>query len=94
MTRALTTLVRIVLLLALGSLVVTIVGLAAAPQLADLSAAAKGTAGDVELRDLSLRSYVYASDGTLMATLQEEENRAPVPLADLPDHVVDAVLAV
>ncbi|HEX4901702.1 MAG TPA: transglycosylase domain-containing protein [Acidimicrobiales bacterium] len=94
MTRALNTLVRIALLLALGSLVLTIVGLAAAPQLADLSAAAKGTAGDVELRDLSLRSYVYASDGTLLATLQEEENRAPVPLADLPDHVVDAVLAV
>jgi len=93
-TRALNSLVRIVLLLALGSLVLTIVGLAAAPQLAQLSSAAKGTAGDVELRDLSLRSYVYASDGTLMATLQEEENRAPVPLADLPDHVVDAVLAV
>ena len=46
-TRALNTLVRIALLLALGSLVLTIVGLAAAPQLADLSAAAKGTAGDV-----------------------------------------------
>jgi len=93
-TRALNSLVRIVLLLALGSLVVTIVGLAAAPQLASLSSAAKGTAGDVELRDLSLRSYVYAADGTLIATLQEEENRAPVPLADLPQHVVDAVLAV
>jgi len=92
--RSVSSLVRVVLLLALASLVVTIVGLAAAPQLAGLSAAAKGTAGDVELRDLELRSYVYASDGTLIATLREEENRAPVPLADLPPHVVDAVLAV
>jgi len=92
--RTFSSLVRIVLLLALASLVVTIVGLAAAPQLAQLSTAAKGTAGDVELRVLELRSYVYASDGTLLATLREEQNRAPVPLADLPDHVVDAVLAV
>jgi len=93
-TRALNSLVRIALLLALASLVVTIVGLAAAPQLADLSAAAKGEASDVELRDLDLRSYVYAADGSLLATLREEQNRAPVPLADLPEHVVGAVLAV
>jgi penicillin-binding protein 1A len=93
-TRALNSLVRIVLLLALASLVLTIAALAAAPQLGKLSAAAKGEAGDVELRDLNLRSYVYATDGSLIATLREEENRAPVPLADLPDHVVGAVLAV
>ncbi|MFP5321104.1 MAG: transglycosylase domain-containing protein, partial [Acidimicrobiia bacterium] len=94
MTRTLSSLVRIVLLLALASLVLTIVGLAAAPQLGQLTAAAKGQASDVELRDLSLRSYVYSSGGVLIATLQEEENRAPVPLRDLPPHVVDAVLAV
>lgn len=94
MTRALNSLVRIALLLALASVVVTTVGLAVGPQLTRLSSAANGEASDVELRDLSLRSYVYASDGTLIATLREEENRAPVPLADLPAHVVDAVLAV
>jgi penicillin-binding protein 1A len=93
-TRALNSLVRIALLLALAAVVVTTVGLAVGPQLTRLSSAAQGEASDVELRELSLRSYVYASDGTLIATLREEENRAPVPLADLPDHVIDAVLAV
>lgn len=93
-TRALNPLVRLVLLLALASLVVTAVGMAVGPQLSDLTAAAHGEADDVELRGLSERSYVYAADGTLIATLQEEENRAPIAIDALPDHVVDAVLAV
>jgi penicillin-binding protein 1A len=68
--------------------------MAVAPQLSDLTSAAHGEASDVELRLLSQRSYVYAVDGTLIATLQEEENRAPITIDDLPDHVIDAVLAV
>ncbi|HEU5084424.1 MAG TPA: transglycosylase domain-containing protein [Acidimicrobiales bacterium] len=94
MTRALNPLVRLVLLLALASLVVTAVGLAVGPQLGDLATAAHGEADDVELRGLSERSYVYAADGTLIATLREEENRAPVSIDELPQHVIDAVLAV
>jgi len=93
-TRALNPLVRLVLLLALASLVVTAVGLAIAPQLGELATAAHGEAGEVELRGLSERSYVYAADGTLIATLREEENRAPVSIEELPEHVIDAVLAV
>src|SRR5690606_38005649 len=69
-------------------------GLVVGDQLGDVATAADGTAGPVELRGLAERSYVYAADGTLIATLQEEENRAPVELADVPDHVVAAVLAV
>ncbi len=84
---------RLVLLLALGSVMVTTAGLALAPQLADLTAASHGVAPDVLLDDLSIRSYVYASDGTLLTTLQEEENRAPVAIDDLPDHLIDAILA-
>ena len=94
MSRALNSLVRIGLLLALASVVVTAVGMAVAPQLTGLTEAAHGEAGEIELRGLSQRSYVYAADGTLIATLQEEENRAPVALDEVPDHVVDAVLAV
>jgi penicillin-binding protein 1A len=93
-TRALNSLVRIGLLLVLASVVVTAVGLAVAPQLGELTEAAHGEADDVELRSLSQRSYVYAVDGSLIATLQEEENRAPISLDDVPDHVIDAVLAV
>ena len=84
---------RLVLLLALGGLVVTTAGLAIAPQLAKLTTASRGVASEVILDDLSIRSYVYASDGTLLTTLQEEENRAPVSIDDLPQHLIDAVLA-
>lgn len=84
---------RLVLLLALGSVIATTAGLALAPQLAKLTTASHGVASDVILDDLSVRSYVYASDGTLLTTLQEEENRAPIAIEDLPDHLVDAVLA-
>ena len=94
MSRALNSLVRIALLLALASVVVTAIGMAIGPQLGGLAEAAHGEASDIELRGLSQRSYVYASDGTLIATFQEEENRSPVTLDEVPDHVVGAVLAV
>ena len=94
MSRASNSLVRIGLLLVLASVVVTAVGMAVAPQLTGITEAAHGEAADIELRDLSQRSYVYAADGSLIATLQEEENRAPITLDEIPDHVVDAVLAV
>jgi penicillin-binding protein 1A len=93
-TRAPNPLVRIALLLALASVVVTAFGMAVAPQLSGLTEAAHGEADDIELRSLSQRSYVYAADGSLIATLQEEENRAPISLDEVPDHVIDAVLAV
>ena len=48
----------------------------------------------IELGPLAQRSYVYAADGQLLAALKDEENRQPVPLAEVPPHVVDAILAV
>ena len=89
-----TGLFRIALVLALGSVVVTAAGFVIAPQLGDLATASRTEGGDIILDDLNVRSYVYASDGTLLATLQDEENRAPVEIGDLPQHVIDAVLAV
>jgi len=45
------------------------------------------------LPPLAVRSTVYDSAGRRMAVLHSGENRAPVPLAEVPDVVVDAVLA-
>ncbi|MCC5950027.1 MAG: transglycosylase domain-containing protein [Nitriliruptoraceae bacterium] len=38
-------------------------------------------------------SYVYAADGTELAELNFEENRVPVALEDIPQDVINAVLA-
>ena len=43
---------------------------------------------------LDQRSYVYAADGSLLTTLQAEIDRQPVPLSEIPQHTIDAVLAV
>jgi penicillin-binding protein 1A len=53
-----------------------------------------GTPHEVHLGELAQRSYIYAADGTVLATLHEEENRQPIHLADVPQHVIDAILAV
>ena len=48
-----------------------------------------------ELQELAQRSVVYARDGkTVLAVLHGEENRSVVPLSEVPDHVVEAVLDV
>lgn len=47
----------------------------------------------VRLNALAQRSVVLAADGSPIAALFEED-RAPVALEDVPDHVVEAVLAV
>ena len=44
--------------------------------------------------DRAQSTKVFAADGTLITTLQSEENREDVRVADLPDHVTRAVLAV
>ena len=93
MFRSLNASARLVLVLVLGAGLLTATGLALAPQVASLTTATHGVADDVILDDLSVRSYVYAADGTLIATLKEEENRAPVSVDDVPEHVIDAVLA-
>jgi 1A family penicillin-binding protein len=65
--------------------------------------AALGTAADavqtapaeaIALHPLSERSIVLAADGSRLAVLYREENRAVVPLAEVPQVVVDTVLAV
>ncbi|HEX9774873.1 MAG TPA: PBP1A family penicillin-binding protein [Actinomycetota bacterium] len=37
---------------------------------------------------------VFAADGSLITELHAEENREVIPLSDVPEHVVDAVIAI
>jgi penicillin-binding protein 1A len=81
--------------------VIVVTGVVAAATTAALGVPA-GMLGDVgsgepqaiELGPLAQRSYVYAADGSLLATLKDEENRQPIALAEVPPHVVSAILAV
>ena len=59
-----------------------------------LGEAGSGEPEPIELGPLAQRSYVYAADGSLMAALKDEENRQPVALDQVPQHVIDAILAV
>jgi membrane peptidoglycan carboxypeptidase len=91
---------------ALGGLLAAILGLgllttAVVATLAPLVGLAAGAvdaeppAIDLDQLDgFNVRSYVYASDGTQLATLYGPENRQPVPLDAVPHEVVRAILAV
>ncbi|HKY69080.1 MAG TPA: transglycosylase domain-containing protein, partial [Acidimicrobiales bacterium] len=59
-----------------------------------LEHAGSGQPAAIELGPLAQRSYVYDAAGGLIAALKDEENRQPVRLADIPPHVVNAILAV
>lgn len=78
------------------SVVVGVTGAALARPISELAHLGSGKPDDtrLEFESLPQRSYVYAADGTLLATLRGEENRQSIPLTDVPQHVIDAVLAV
>ncbi|MFL6205685.1 MAG: transglycosylase domain-containing protein [Acidimicrobiales bacterium] len=69
-------------------------GLALVPAAHVLGTASRSDAAMIDLGPLDQRSYVYASDGSLITTLQAEIDRQPVPLSEIPQHTRDAVLAV
>lgn len=70
------------------------VGVALVPAARQLSSAGSSVDGVIDLGPLDQRSYVYAADGSLLATLRADVDRQPVPLASIPTHTIDAVLAV
>ena len=70
------------------------VGVALIPAAHHLSTAGSAGQATIRLSPLDQRSYVYAADGSLITTLQAEIDRQPVPLSEIPQHTVDAVLAV
>ena len=70
------------------------IGVALVPAVRGLSAAGSSDEAVIDLGPLDQRSYVYAADGSLLTTLQAEIDRQPVPLSEIPQLTVDAVLAV
>ena len=48
----------------------------------------------LELNELSQRSVVYDRNGGVLAVLHREENRSPITLDQVPDHVINAILDV
>jgi len=71
--------------------------LLALPAVGTVLTAGEGEAEPIDLTrfdDYAIRSEVYASDGSLVATLHGVENREPVPLDQVPDTVREAILAV
>jgi penicillin-binding protein 1A len=80
-------------IVAAGALVAGAVAALAVPA-GMIGGVGSGTPEEVRLGELAQRSYVYAADGSVLATLRGEENRQPIHLADVPQHVIDAILAV
>jgi penicillin-binding protein 1A len=91
---------------AVAGLLAAIVGLGAltavavvalAPLMAGAASAVEAKPPAIDLAQLdgyNVRSYVYATDGTQLATLYGPENRQPVPLGAVPEQVVRSILAV
>lgn len=81
-------------ILAAAGLAIAAIALAR-PVSAVFSAAQPGESNRLEeLEELAQRSIVYSRDGETMAVLKAEENRSPVDLKQVPEHLVDAVIAV
>ena len=82
-----------IVLIAVAAVASTAV-VASAPHAATFATSHAGTAADLELSSLAERSSMYASDGTFLTFLTEEENRQEVDLEDIPQEVIDAILTI
>jgi penicillin-binding protein 1A len=87
-------LLRISLTIVLAGVGLAGAGAALVPAARHLGGAGTSAEGVIDLGPLDQRSYVYAADGSLLATLRADVDRQPIPLASIPMHTVDAVLAV
>ena len=86
--------VRLFLVIGAGALLVTATTIAIAPRLWRIANAHDERPVELpEFADLAARSYVYDTSGTEIAAY-EVQNSQPVELADVPQHVIDAFLAV
>jgi penicillin-binding protein 1A len=85
---------RFSLIVVLAGLGLAAVGVALMPAARELQKAGSSEEGVIDLGPLDQRSYVYAADGSLLATLRADVDRQPVPLSAIPAHMIDAVLAV
>ena len=87
-------LLRLAALTAIAGVGLAGVGVALVPAVHVLGTAGSSEDAVLDLGPLDQRSYVYAADGSLITTLQAEIDRQPVPLEEIPQHTIDAVLAV
>ncbi len=90
-------LLRLLLALALSALLVAGTVAAVSPYAREVALASRSETADIDLSaldDFAVRSYVYASDGSLLSTLHGPENREPLTLDQVPDTVKQSVLAV
>lgn len=67
---------------------------AVAVPLSWLDQTGSGDVAELTLGNLEQRSYVYARDGATLSILRDEFNRQPIELKDIPEPVVNAILAV
>src|SRR5262245_40759557 len=87
------TVVRLMCVVLLAGLGLAGALLALAPEIRDFFTA--GTTGPrevVDLQPLATRSVVYDRDGNIRFQFHAEENRVPIKLEQVPEHVVRAVL--
>ncbi|MEX1218244.1 MAG: transglycosylase domain-containing protein [Acidimicrobiales bacterium] len=80
-----------------GGVVVAVAMAILIPSVARVASAVEGSDGAIDItqfQDYAVRSQVFASDGSLIATLYGPENRDPVPLSAMPDTIKQAVLSV
>jgi penicillin-binding protein 1A len=90
----LTWLVRLALIIGAGALLLTGTVVAVAPRVWRIANAHEQIPiGLPEFQPLAQRTYVYDTEGNEIAVF-ELENSQPISLADVPDHVIDAFLAV
>jgi membrane peptidoglycan carboxypeptidase len=84
------------ILLAAGALLAATV-VALAPEIHDIATANTSVAEEIDLEALNqyaVRSDVFAADGSLLTTLHAEQNRRPITLDQVPQPVIDSILAV
>ena len=85
---------RMALVIGAGALLMTASVVAVAPRLWRIANAHEEIPVELpDFADLAQRSYVYDLSGREIASF-EVENSQPIQLADVPDHVIDAFLAV
>lgn len=83
--------------IAAGGVTIAVATIVLVPSVFAVASAGSGGDGPLdstEFEDYAVRSQVFASDGSLLATLHGVENRDPVPLDQIPDTVVSSVLSV
>jgi membrane peptidoglycan carboxypeptidase len=85
---------RLLAVLVVASVVTAVLAAALTEHAVQLVQANSSRASELQVDELAQTSTVFAADGSTIGTLQAEQNRASVPLADISEKTVQAILAV